>query len=140
MARLQQLYKAIPSDANLDGAVDVLGDAFALIGNLGATGNTTWSQGDFNGDGQVDVLGDAFVLIANLGQSAIPPTASQAKISLAATSDDASESLQRDVAFATDFAWDESDKQRKKRLANIRTSELEKELSLDDVDSVFQLS
>lgn len=55
-------------DVNLDGTVDVLGDAFTLIGNLGSS-VTSWSDGDFNGDGLVNVLGDAFLLIANLGQS-----------------------------------------------------------------------
>ena len=55
-------------DANLDGVVDVLNDAFALIGNLNS-GAISWSEGDFNADGTVDVLGDAFVLIGNLGSS-----------------------------------------------------------------------
>ena len=53
-------------DINLDGVVDVLGDAFLLIANLGDS-VTSWSQGDLNGDGEVDVLGDAFLLIASLG-------------------------------------------------------------------------
>ena len=57
-----------PGDANLDGTVDVLGDAFALIGNLGNAA-ASWSQGDFNADGIVSVLGDAFLLIGNLGRS-----------------------------------------------------------------------
>lgn len=55
-------------DINLDGTVDVLGDAFILISNLGNSASS-WSQGDLNGDGTVDVLGDAFSLIANLGNS-----------------------------------------------------------------------
>ena len=54
-------------DANLDGSVDVLGDAFLLINNLGGPGG--WAQGDFNADGNIDVLGDAFVLINNLGSN-----------------------------------------------------------------------
>ena len=53
-------------DINLDGVVDVLGDAFLLIANLGDS-VTSWSQGDLNGDGEVDILEDAFILIANLG-------------------------------------------------------------------------
>lgn len=53
-------------DINLDGIVDVLGDAFELVSNLGSSA-TSWSQGDLNGDGVVDVLGDAFLLIASLG-------------------------------------------------------------------------
>ena len=53
-------------DANLDGEVDVLTDAFVLITNLGSSVNS-WSQGDFDGDGTVTVLEDAFRLIANLG-------------------------------------------------------------------------
>ena len=67
---VETVYVAIPGDANLDGQVDVLGDAFALVANLGASGGATWAQGDFNGDGEVDVLGDAFILVSNLGQAA----------------------------------------------------------------------
>ena len=59
-------------DANLDGMVDVLEDAFTLVDNLGSTSITSWSQGDFNGNGVVDVLGDAFALVANLGFSNAP--------------------------------------------------------------------
>ena len=55
-------------DLNLDGTVNVLGDAFALIGNLNNPA-TSWSQGDITGDGIVNVLGDAFLLISNLGNS-----------------------------------------------------------------------
>ena len=55
-------------DVNLDGTVDVLGDAFILISNMGSDANS-WSDGDINADGGVDVLGDAFLLIANLGNS-----------------------------------------------------------------------
>ena len=57
----------LPGDLNLDGQVDVLEDAFTLIGNLGQN-VSSYSDGDINGDGIVDVLGDAFVLIGNLGQ------------------------------------------------------------------------
>ena len=64
---VEEVYVAIPGDANLDGRVDVLGDAFALINNLGTTTDLAFSDGNFNGDGQVDVLGDAFILINNLG-------------------------------------------------------------------------
>ena len=56
-------------DANLDGRVDVLVDAFALVGNLSNPSIDSWSQGDFNADQTVDVLGDAFLLVANLGAS-----------------------------------------------------------------------
>ncbi len=55
-------------DLNLDGMVDVLGDAFALVSNLG-TSVSSWADGDVNGDGTVDVLGDAFRLVGNLGMS-----------------------------------------------------------------------
>ena len=55
-------------DLDCDGVVDVLGDAFALIGNLG-NAVTSYSQGDINFDGTVTVLGDAFLLIGNLGNS-----------------------------------------------------------------------
>ena len=53
-------------DLNCDGNVNILGDAFALFGNLGNPA-TSYSQGDINFDGTVDVLGDAFILIGNLG-------------------------------------------------------------------------
>ena len=76
-AFIDSVYVALPGDANLDGQVDVLSDAFALIGNLGLSGGASWAQGDFNDDGDVDVLGDAFILIGQLGQSVIPPATSQ---------------------------------------------------------------
>lgn len=57
-------------DANLDGTVNVLGDAFILVANLGMDA-TSWSQGDFNGDGTVTVLGDALLLVGNLGMGAL---------------------------------------------------------------------
>jgi len=68
----ESVLVALPGDLNFDGRVDVLGDAFRLVGNLGVTANTNWSQGDFNGDGVVDVLGDAFILVANLGRTVNP--------------------------------------------------------------------
>ena len=70
---IDSIYVALPGDANLDGRVDVLNDAFALVANLDTTGGATWALGDFNGDGNVDVLGDAFILIGNLGRSVAPP-------------------------------------------------------------------
>ena len=68
----ESLLVAIPGDITLDGTVDVLGDAFALIANLGLSGDTSWSQGDLDADGTIDVLGDAFILIANLGRTVSP--------------------------------------------------------------------
>ena len=55
-------------DVNCDGAVSVLGDAFALVANLNSA-VTTYAQGDLNFDGQVSVLGDAFILVSNLNMS-----------------------------------------------------------------------
>lgn len=55
-------------DLNLDGTVNVLGDTFALVGNLGNS-VSSWGQGDFNTDGTVNVLGDAFALVGNLGNT-----------------------------------------------------------------------
>ena len=55
-------------DLNCDGQVNVLGDAFALIGSLNQT-VTTYAEGDINFSGDVNVLGDAFVLIGALGSS-----------------------------------------------------------------------
>ena len=74
-----QVYKAIPGDANLDGVVNVLGDAFVLVANLGTTSGASWPTGDFNGDGQVNVLGDAFVLVANLGRDVVPPVSASSQ-------------------------------------------------------------
>lgn len=55
-------------DLNLDGEVNVLGDAFVLVANLGNPA-TSYGQGDINLDGEVNVLGDAFSLVGNLGNS-----------------------------------------------------------------------
>lgn len=59
-------------DMNLDGQVNVLGDAFALIANLNSVGPYSYGMGDLNADRTVDVLGDAFILISNLGSSNDP--------------------------------------------------------------------
>ncbi len=56
-------------DLNCDGQVNVLGDAFALVGNLGSSAAVVYTDGDINLDGQVNVLGDAFLLVGNLGMS-----------------------------------------------------------------------
>ena len=61
-----------PGDFNCDGAVNVLGDAFALVGSLGQT-VTSYSDGDVNFDGIVNVLGDAFILVGNLGETNTAP-------------------------------------------------------------------
>jgi len=55
-------------DLNCDGQVNVLGDAFILVGNLGTT-VMRYSAGDINLDGRVDILGDAIALVGNLGSS-----------------------------------------------------------------------
>ena len=70
--REEPLLVAIPGDVNLDGTVDVLGDAFALVANLNLSSGTSWSLGDLNADGTVNVLGDAFILVANLGRTLNP--------------------------------------------------------------------
>ena len=57
-----------PGDADCSGTVDVLGDAFILVGSLGLSGRN-FGQGDFDFNGTVDVLGDAFILVGNLGMS-----------------------------------------------------------------------
>ena len=77
---LETVYVALPGDANLDGRVDVLGDAFALVSNLGTTSGAVWEDGDFNGDGFVNVLGDAFILISRLGRSVVPPSAAPTSV------------------------------------------------------------
>lgn len=58
-------------DFNCDGEVDVLNDAFILVGSLGSS-VMSYSDGDANLDGTVDVLNDAFVLVGNLGMSNTP--------------------------------------------------------------------
>ena len=58
-------------DLNLDGTVNIFGDAFIWIGNLNESA-TSYRQGDFNLDGTVDILEDAFILIENLGNSNAP--------------------------------------------------------------------
>lgn len=60
---------SIVGDIDLDRRVDVLGDAFILVANLGRTTQTSYGLGDLNADGQINVLGDAFRLVANLGMS-----------------------------------------------------------------------
>lgn len=58
-------------DLNCDGTVNVLGDAFTLVGGLNNAA-TSYAQGDINLDGTVNVLGDAFTLIGNLGNTNAP--------------------------------------------------------------------
>ena len=60
---------ALLGDINLDGDVDVLGDAFILVANLGSSNSVGYADGDLNANGAVDVVDDVFRLIANLGQS-----------------------------------------------------------------------
>ena len=60
-----------PGDLNCDGTVNVLGDAFALVGSLGSM-VMSYAEGDINFDGNVNVLGDAFILVGNLGMSNEP--------------------------------------------------------------------
>lgn len=66
-------------DLNLNGTVNVLGDAFALVGNLGNSA-TSYAQGDINLDGTVNVLGDAFVLVGNLNKTNASSTASTSAV------------------------------------------------------------
>ena len=58
-------------DFNLDGNVNVLGDAFTLVGSLGNS-VSSYASGDANLNGTVDVLGDAFILVGNLGRTNLP--------------------------------------------------------------------
>ena len=88
----EEVYVAIPGDANLDGDVEVneiniflgtnTGDGATVLSNLDRAGAFTWSQGDFNGDGDVDAnqlniftgeqSGDYAVFLANLGRNVRP--------------------------------------------------------------------
>ena len=67
-------------DINLDGTVDILGDAFILVNNLGRPATIlvdgeeeanefSWGLGDLNADRLINVLGDAFLLVGSLGRS-----------------------------------------------------------------------
>ena len=89
---LEEVYVAIPGDANLDGDVEVndiniflgtnTGDGATVLSNLDRPGTFVWSQGDFNGDGDVDATqlniftgeqsGDYAVFLANLGRNVRP--------------------------------------------------------------------
>ena len=88
----EQVYVAIPGDANLDGDVEVndiniflgtnTGDGATVLSNLEGSGTYNWSQGDFNNDGDVDSSqlniftgvqsGDYAVFLANLGRNVRP--------------------------------------------------------------------
>lgn len=59
---------ALLGDLNLDGRVNVLGDAFTLISRLNGSGPYSYGTGDLNADQRVDVLGDGFIFIMNLDQ------------------------------------------------------------------------
>ena len=59
-------------DINLDGRVDVLGDGFILVNNLGTDGPFGYSDGNLNADFSIDVLSDAFTLVSNLSRSNEP--------------------------------------------------------------------
>ncbi|MDB4766278.1 lamin tail domain-containing protein [bacterium] len=89
---IEDVYVAIPGDANLDGDVEVndinlflgtnTGDGATLLSNLDRAGTFTWSEGDFNSDGDVDSSqlnlftgeqnGDYAIFLANLGRSVRP--------------------------------------------------------------------
>jgi len=71
-------YVAIPGDANLDGVVNVLGDALSLVLNLNSTTNLAWANGNFNGDGSINVLGDGLTLVLNLNRDVRPPLSASA--------------------------------------------------------------
>ena len=102
---LEEVYVAIPGDANLDGDVEVneinlfsgtnTGDGATVLSNLNRAGTFTWSQGDFNSDGDVDSSqlnfftgeqsGDYAIFLANLGRNVSPgnmqPVTSQSVLS-----------------------------------------------------------
>lgn len=86
-------YVALVGDANLDGTVDVIGDGFRWVSNLGVASGATWQQADFNADGSVDVLQDGFQFIANLGLSVVPEVSGFATVSSAASSKSAASSV-----------------------------------------------
>ena len=61
-------------DLDCNGTVDVLGDAFILVGGLNGPA-TMYSEGDLDFSGNVNVLGDAFILVGNLGSTNEPVAA-----------------------------------------------------------------
>ncbi len=63
---------ALVGDLNLDGKVDVLGDAATLVDNLGSTGEVSYGLGNINADLAVDVLNDAAALVNNIGNNNDP--------------------------------------------------------------------
>ncbi len=73
---------ALLGDVNLDGTVDVLGDASILIGSLNAPGPHRFATGDLNADRRVDVLGDAAILVGNLGQNTNPAASRPAAVAV----------------------------------------------------------
>jgi hypothetical protein len=97
----QQIYLAIPGDANLDGDVDIsqasiltrsqTGDIAITLRNLFSGPGASWAMGDFNGDGDVDRsqpngplpnVGDIAIVGTNLGRNVVPPV--QLPVTLAA--------------------------------------------------------
>lgn len=56
-------------DLNLDGTVNVLGDGFTLVSNLGSEGPFGYANGNLNADFAIDLLADVFVFVSNLGRS-----------------------------------------------------------------------
>ena len=89
---IEEIYLAIPGDANLDGDVEVnefdifsgtnSGDGATVLSNLNRPGTFSWSQGDFNGDGDVDTnqqniftgeqSGDYATFLTNLNRNVRP--------------------------------------------------------------------
>ena len=104
---VMQHYVAIPGDANLDGQVDVLNDAFVLVENLGTSQGGSFESGDFNNDQAVDVLRDAFILVANLGRSVLPPaSAFRSAMSSASPIEQSDVYQNRDIVFTSaDFQF-----------------------------------
>jgi hypothetical protein len=137
---IESIYVALPGDANLDGQVNVLGDAFALVGNLGVTGGATWAEGDFNGDGNVNVLGDAFALVGSLGESVVPPSASLVSTFAISSANDETpiEATQSGLAFAAvpAVSFNQQEEDREQSLAHVEDSPLEL-AGTEDLDTAF---
>ena len=139
---LESVYVALPGDANLDGQVDVLGDAFALIGNLGTTTGAVWANGDFSGDGAVDVLGDAFILIGRLGQSVVPPAAGSFSLASSTNTQESDENLRAEFSVQIVEIDDEPIVRRTYSLENDRIGDRSTDEDLllagnQDLDAVF---
>ncbi len=146
---VEQIYVAIPGDANLDGVVTLsipnvftrinTGDVAIARANVNANFPTTWRDGDFNGDGNVTLSipnvftrinsGDVAIARANVGMDVRPPGAGFA----------ASAAAELAAAQTTAVEFNDSDERTdEEERGNQRiVSDVLKPSGYDALDSVF---